>query len=95
MATETETTFRFKCPACGKRLYAPLSRAKTRGKCSACGKKVKIPPAQFTHVELVEWVPSGGQVPLPPANLADEAIPLMPPMALTFRLWHVSMQSLE
>jgi hypothetical protein len=78
----TESTFRFACPECGKRLYAPLSRAGTRGKCSACGKKVKIPPVQFTHVELVELESVGRQVALPPANGPDDSIPVMPAKAL-------------
>jgi hypothetical protein len=80
-----ESTFRFVCPACGKKLHAPLSRAGTRGKCSACGKRVPIPKAQFTHVELVELQPV--QQPLLDANGPAAAV-APPPAALRVIEFH-------
>lgn len=68
--TVSESTFRFPCPGCGKKLTAPMAKAGGKGKCQACGARFKIPQAQFTHVELVavELVPVPVAVAPPPPD---------------------------
>jgi hypothetical protein len=70
-----ESTFRFACPGCGKKLNSPMAKAGGKGRCSACGARFKIPQAQFTHVELaaveLEPIPVAAVAPLPEYRVID------------------------